>query len=243
MSRYVLVHGSWHDGTAWADVAGHLEKCGHEVHSPTMAGHGPDVSRAVSHDDCVDSVVDYINEHDLTDIVLVGHSFGGSVIARTAERLPDRIRRLVFLSAFVPGNGISALDNAAPAYQELFPVLAAQSGDNSVMLPFEVWRDAFIGDADLERAQEVYRMLTPEPIGPTVEKLDLTRFYTLSSIPRSYVLCNDDAALPPGDPAYGYLANARRLGVFRLVTLEGSHEVLFTNPELLASKMELAGRD
>ncbi|MEV0185720.1 alpha/beta hydrolase [Streptomyces sp. NPDC050625] len=244
MSRYVLVHGSWHDGAAWTDVADHLEKLGHEAHFPTMAGHGKDVPRDVDHGDCVASVVDYITEHELTDIVLVGHSFGGSVIARVAERIPEKIRRLVFWNAFIPVDGTSVLDNAPPAYQELFPILAAQSDDNTVMLPFEVWRDAFIGDADLDRARETYDMLVPEPLGPTVEKLDLSEFYRIMpTIPRSYVLCHDDSALPPGDPQYGYLANARRLGVFRLVTLEGSHEVLFTNPALLASKLGLAGRD
>ncbi|HEX6449450.1 MAG TPA: alpha/beta fold hydrolase [Trebonia sp.] len=243
MSVFVLVHGSWHDGSLWTDVAGHLEKLGHEVHSPTMAGHGTRVSRDVTHDDCVESITDYINDHELADFVLVGHSFGGSVIARVAERLPDRVRRLVFLNAFVPANGTSVLDNAPPAYQELFPILAEQSSDNTVMLPFEVWRDAFIGDADLARAQETYGMLTPEPLGPTVEKLDLTEFYTRTAVPRSYVLCDEDSGLPPGDPEYGYLANARRLGVFRLVTLKGSHEVMFTDPGLLASKLELAGRD
>ncbi|MGP4017576.1 alpha/beta hydrolase [Saccharopolyspora sp. 5N708] len=243
MPLFVLVHGSWHDGSLWADVAEHLEKLGHEVHSPTIAGHGAGVSREVTHDDCTASITDYVDSHNLTDFVLVGHSFGGSVIARVAERLPDRVRRLVFLNAFVPANGTSVLDNAPPAYQELFPLLAEHSGDNTVMLPFEVWRDAFIGDADLERAQETYGMLTPEPLGPTVEKLDLSEFYTLTGIPRSYVLCDEDSALPPGDPEHGYLANARRLGVFRLVTLEGSHEVMFTNPALLASKLELAARD
>lgn len=243
MSVYVLVHGSWHDGDAWVDVAVHLENRGHEVHHPTMAGHGDQGPRAVNHDDCVVSIVDYINDHDLTDFVLVGHSFGGSVIARVAERVPARVRRLVFLNAFVPVNGTSVLDNAPPAYQALFPMLAAQSTDNTVTLPFEVWRDAFIGDADLDRARQTYRMLTPEPLGPTVEKLDRTKFYELSSVPRSYVLCDEDSALPPGDPEYGYLANARRLGVFRLVTLAGSHEVMFTNPSLLASKLVIAGRD
>lgn len=243
MSVFVLVHGSWHDGSLWADVAAHLEHQGHQVHSPTIAGHGNGTSRAVSHDDCVVSITSYIDDHELTDVVLVGHSFGGSVIARVAERMPGRIRRLVFFNAFVPKNGTSVLDNTPLAYQELFPKIAAQTTDNTVMLPFEVWRDAFIGDADLARATETYRMLTPEPLAPTVEKLDLTKFYALTHIPRSYVLCDEDSALPPGDPEHGYLANARRLGVFRLVTLNGSHEVMFTNPALLASKLELAGRD
>ena len=144
---------------------------------------------------------------------------------------------MVFWNAFVPAHGNSVLDNAPPAYQEMLPRLAALSTDNSVMLPWEVWRDAFIGDADLARAQETYRMLTPEPVGPTVEKLDMQAFYDLTTVPRSYVLCHDDAGLPPGDPQYGYLANARRLGVFRLATLDGSHEVLYTNPSLLAEKL------
>lgn len=224
-------------------MAEHLEKRGHDVHYPTIAGHGPGVSRDVDQDDCVTSITDYLQLHRLTDFVLVGHSFGGSVIARVAERMPERIRRLVFFNAFVPANGTSVLDNTPPAYQELFPVLAAQSEDNTVMLPFEVWRDAFIGDADLARARETHRLLTPEPLRPTTDKLDLTAFYSLTHIPRSYVLCDQDTALPPGDPDHGYLANARRLGVFRLVTLAGSHEVMFTNPALLAEKLDLAGRD
>ncbi|MEU4667550.1 hypothetical protein AB0F91_06155 [Amycolatopsis sp. NPDC023774] len=120
----------------------------------------------------------------------------------------------MFLTAFVSANGTSVLDNAPPAYQGLFPVLAAQSSDDTVMVPFEVWRDAFIGDADLARA-----------------------------VPRSCVLCGEDSALPPGDPGHGYLAKARRLGTFRLVTLEGPHEVMFTDPARPASKLALAGRD
>ena len=243
MSTYVLVHGSWQDGGAWADVAEDLRQRGHQVHCPTMAGHGEGVDRDVSHDDCVASVADYIGRHGLTNFVLVGHSFAGSVIARLAAKTPEKVRRLVFLNAFVPEDGTSVLDNAPVAFQELFPILAEQSGDNSVMLPFEVWRDAFIGDADFERAQETYRMLTPEPLGPVVEKLDMKAFYELTTVPRSYVLCHDDCGLPPGDPQFGYLVNARRLGLFRLVTLEGSHEVLHTNPALLAMKLELAGRD
>ncbi len=243
MSTYVLVHGSWHDGGAWADVAECLRQRGLEVHCPTLAGHGEDVNHGVSHDDYVASVADYIDRHGLTDFVLVGHSFAGSIIARLAGQMPKRVRRLVFWNAFVPEDGTSILDNAPLPHQELFAALAEQSGDKSVTLPFDFWRDAFIGDADFERAQETYRMLKPEPYGPFVEKLDMKAFYALTTVPRSYVFCHDDCALPPGDSQFGWVVNARRLGRFRLVTLEGSHEVLYTNPALLATKLEVAGRD
>lgn len=208
-----------------------------------MAGHGEGADRDVSHDDCVASIAGYIDRHDLTDFVLVGHSFAGTVIARLAAEIPEKVRRLVFWNAFVPEDGTSLLDNVPVEYAAMFTALAEQSGDNSITMPFENWRDAFIGDADLERAQETYRMLNPEPFGPFVEKLDMKAFYELTSVPRSYVHCHDDCALPPGDPQFSWLANARRLGLFRLVTLEGSHEVLYTNPALLATKLELAGRD
>lgn len=242
MSVYVLVHGSWHDGSALDDVADQLRSRGHEVYCPTLAGHGKDVDRNVSHDDCVDSVLECFKANNLTGVVLVGHSFGGSVVARVAPRIPQLISRVVFWAGFVPVDGTSVLENAPPAYQELFPLLASQTEDNTVMLPFAIWRDCFIGDADLVRARETYEMLVPEPLAPSVERLDLTDFYNLD-IPRSYVLGDEDCALPPYDPDYGYLAMARRLGAFRFVRYRGAHETLFTDPSLLAATLERAGRD
>lgn len=242
MSVYVLVHGSWHDGAAFDDVAQDLRGRGHDVYSPTMAGHGKDVDRNVTHDDCVKSVLDCLRENNLSDVVLVGHSFGGSVIARVAIAAPELVRRMVFWAGFVPEDGTSVLDNTPPAYQELFPALAGMTDDNSVMLPFEVWRDCFIGDADLARARETYDMLVPEPLGPTTQKLDLKGFGELG-IPTSYILGDEDCALPPHDPQYGYLAMARRLGAFRFVTYRGTHEALFTAPNLIADAIERAGRD
>jgi pimeloyl-ACP methyl ester carboxylesterase len=156
-----------------------------------VPGRGDGADRDVSHDDYVASIADYIGRHSLTDFVLVGHSFAGTVIARLAPEIPEKIRRLVFFNAFVPEDGTSVLDNVPVAYRELFPLLAEQSGDNSVMLPFEIWRDAVIGDADFVRAQEIYRMLNPEPFGPIGEKLDMKAFYELTTVPRSYVLCHE----------------------------------------------------
>lgn len=74
----------------------------------------------------------------MTDIVLVGHSLGGTVIAKVAEAIPERIKRLVFWSAFVLNDGESVLDNCPPHYVALFDHLAQTSADNTVMLPFPV---------------------------------------------------------------------------------------------------------
>lgn len=239
--KYVLIHGSWHTGEHWQPVAEHLRKAGHEVYTPTVAGHGKNVNKAVSHADCTRSIVDYIVSNDLNDFVLLGHSYGGTIISKVVEFVPERVRRLVYWNAFVLNDGESLNDNTPPHYQELFNQLAAASGDNTVMLPFEIWREVFINDADLELATKTYETLSSEPYQPFTDKLDLKKFYSLST-PRSYINCTEDTALPPGE--YGWHPRmSNRLGLRRLVQLPGSHEVMFTNPERLAQAIMEAGRD
>ena len=83
---FVMVHGSWHGGWAWQEVIQHLSKKGHSAKAPTLPGHGPQATRAgIVHQDCVRAVAAYIQHHGLEDVVLVGHSFGGSVIQKVAE--------------------------------------------------------------------------------------------------------------------------------------------------------------
>ncbi|TSD94241.1 alpha/beta hydrolase [Skermania sp. ID1734] len=241
MSTYVLVHGSWHDGTLWNPVAEALSSNGHAVHTPTVAGHGNGVDKHVDHNDCVQSIVDYFETHDITDAILLGHSFGGTVIARVSEEIPDRIRRLVFWNAFVPQRGNSLLDEVPPHYRDLFGQLAAASDDNTVAMPWDVWREAFIQDADVELARTTFDQLSTEPFTPFTDKLALDRFYK-SDIPRSYINATEDTALPPGEWGW-HPRMSSRLGMYRLVQLPGSHEVMFTNPKLLAAKIVEAGRD
>lgn len=241
MSTYVLVHGSWHTGELWGPVADALRADGHTVHTPTLAGHGVGVDKDAPHDVQVQGVVAYLAEHDLHDVVLLGHSFGGTIIARVAEEAPERLRRLIFWNAFVPQPGNSLLDEVPPHYRDLFRSLADASDDRTVTLPFPIWREAFINDADLELAQSTYAQLSSEPFDAFDTKLDLTRFYACE-IPRSYVNATEDTALPPGEWGW-HPRMSGRLGLHRLVQLPGSHEVMFTNPGLLAAKIVEAGRD
>jgi pimeloyl-ACP methyl ester carboxylesterase len=241
--RFVLVHGSWHEGPLWKPVADRLDVAGHKVTAPTVAGHGKAAEKAgITHADCVRSVIEHIVEGDFEDVVLVGHSFGGTLIARVAMEIRERIRRLVFWNAFVPEDGNCLNDEIPPQYRELFDSLAGQTDDNTVMLPYPIWREAFINDADEELAKSAYEQLSPEPYQPFNDKLDLGGFYA-SRIPRSYLNCTEDIALPPG-PDFGWHPRmSNRLGLYRLVQMPGSHEVIFTNPGGLAEKLIEAGRD
>lgn len=236
--RFVLVHGAWHEGSAWDATSAQLRALGHEVHAPTVAGHGHGVNKKLSHDDYVRSIADYIEQHELRDVVLVGHSLGGSVIARTAPKVLDRLRRLVFWNAFVPRDGEELVSPMPQA--PMFAALAAASGGNTVTIPFEYFRDAFINDADLDTARRAYAQLSPEPYAPVIEPLDCKDFEELIAthrLPCSYLNCTEDSLLP------WVSLMASRLGFYRLVQMPGSHEALFTNPALLAQKFVEAGRD
>jgi pimeloyl-ACP methyl ester carboxylesterase len=111
-STFVIVHGAWGGGWAWQKVDRMLRARGHEVYRPTLSGLGERVhlaGTAIGLDTHIDDVVNVLIYEDLRDVVLVGHSYGGMVITGVADRAPDRIRRMVYLDAFVPNDGESLM--------------------------------------------------------------------------------------------------------------------------------------
>jgi len=115
----------------------------------------------IAHQDCVDAVVVYILERGLQGVILVGHSFGGTVVQKVAERLPDRIARVVFLDALVLGDGQCVFDNLPADYVALFNDLAGASSDNTMLIPWEIWRDNFIQDAPESVVRSIWQQLSP----------------------------------------------------------------------------------
>ncbi len=119
--------------------------------------------------------------------------------------------------------------------------IAAASGDNTVMLPPPVWREAFINDGSAALAESTYAMLSPEPYRMITDRLELKTFPGLT-IPKSYLNCTEDIAMPPGLFAW-HPRFSSCLGLYRPVQMSGSHEVMFTDPAVLARKIVEAGRD
>ena len=237
---FVTIHGSWHSGWAWQGVVRQLSKKGHRAEAPTLPGHGPGAMRAgVSHQDCVRGVVSYIQEQRLENVILVGHSFGGSVIQKVAAEIPSLIERTVFLDALIVEDGHCVFDELPAEYVGLFNDLAQTSSDNTMLIPWEVWRDNFIQDAPEPGARSLWDQLSPEPNQVNLDRLDLKRFYSLA-IPRSFIHCRQDKALPPG---CFHPRMSSRLGEFKLLEMDGSHEVIFTRTEELADKIIEASFD
>jgi pimeloyl-ACP methyl ester carboxylesterase len=242
MATYVLVHGAWHTGELLEDTARPIRAKGHQVHCPTLAGNRPGDSRKVGLEEAVRSLVEYFDQHRIGDAVLMGHSYGGMVISGAADRLaPGRIRRLVYWNAFVPTNGQSLNDMIPPHYVGLFDEIEKQRGDGSVVLPFPIWREAFINDADAALAKSAYDKLNPHPAKTFRDKLALNTELAASPIGKSYLNCLQDTSLPHSYPWHPRLSE--KLGLFRLVEMPGSHEACFTNPALLGEKVMEAGRD
>jgi pimeloyl-ACP methyl ester carboxylesterase len=120
MTTFILVHGAWHGSWCWKRVRSALQQQGHEVFTPTLTGIGerahllsPDVNLQTH----VNDVLNLIRWEELDDFVLCGHSYGGMVVSGVADRIPERIRSLVFLDAFVPDTG-QCLEDFAPTSEE-----------------------------------------------------------------------------------------------------------------------------
>jgi pimeloyl-ACP methyl ester carboxylesterase len=108
MAVFVLVHGSWHGGWCWKKVTPLFRQTGHEVYTPTFTGMGDRShlhARAVNLETHIRDIVQLLEYEDLYDTILVGHSYAGMVISGTAEVVPHRIARLVYLDAFIPEDG------------------------------------------------------------------------------------------------------------------------------------------
>jgi pimeloyl-ACP methyl ester carboxylesterase len=112
MANIVLVHGAWHGGWCWRDTARLLRAQGHTVITPTHTGVGERAHQAnesITLETHVRDVVGAIEAEELSDLILCGHSYGGMVITAVADRLPGRVKALVYLDAFVPQEGDSLI--------------------------------------------------------------------------------------------------------------------------------------
>jgi pimeloyl-ACP methyl ester carboxylesterase len=104
----VIVHGAWGGGWDWRGVEQVLRQRGASVYRPTLTGLGERCHLASPDIDLTTHVTDIVNViewEELEDVILLGHSYGGMVITGVADRVPDRIRRLVYLDAFLPFDG------------------------------------------------------------------------------------------------------------------------------------------
>ncbi len=132
MTTYVLVSGAWLGGWCWQSVARNLRARGHQVYPVTLTGLGERVHLAhpgVDLETHIRDVVNVLEYEDLTDVMLVGHSYAGAVITGVADRRPDRLAQLVYLDTGPLGDGQALLDFYPPDHRDRIQRQVAEHGD------------------------------------------------------------------------------------------------------------------
>lgn len=170
-STFVLVHGAWHGGWGWVRLAELLRRQGHVVFTPTLTGLGERshlIGASVNASLHITDVVNLIHYERLSDIVLVGHSYGGCVVSGVAEVVPDKIASIVFLDAFIPDDGDATVDLVQPAVKAII-LAAAARGETIVPV-----RNAAAFNVNENDRPWVDSLAGPQPIGTMTEKLKLT---------------------------------------------------------------------
>jgi pimeloyl-ACP methyl ester carboxylesterase len=227
MATFVLVHGAWHGGWCWRFVALILRPAGHAVFTPTLTGLGERAHLARPGIDLelhVQDVIAVLETEDLRDVVLLGHSYGGMVVTGAADRASERIRRLVYLDAFVPENGKCLLDYALPERAAKFREEGERLG--SVTPPaVSLWglvRPEQVAFVAPRENRHPYRCFT-QPlrlVNPSAAALPRTFIYCSSPATGSF---DQFAAKYRGDPAW------------RFRELKTGHDCMILVPEEVAA--------
>uniref|UniRef100_UPI003340E63E alpha/beta fold hydrolase n=1 Tax=Castellaniella defragrans TaxID=75697 RepID=UPI003340E63E len=184
-ATFVLVHGAWHGGWCWSRVSGPLRGQGHRVITPTLTGLGERshlLSPRITLDTFIQDIANVLVWEDLNDVVLVGHSFAGLVISGVADRMPQRIRHLVYLDAFVMDPGQSVFDTLPPSLVERLREHAQPAGALAVPRPESFGLDQPQDIAFIEQR------LTPHPLGTYETPFNL-KHPLGNGLPATYLSC------------------------------------------------------
>lgn len=229
---FVLVHGVWHGGWCWSRVARILRARGHRVTAPTQTGLGerahllsPDITIGTF----VEDIVQHLHFEDLHQVVLVGHSFGGIPVTGAADKVPERIAKLVYLDAIMLDSGETWLDLLPEEIARDRSALA-QTSSGGLSLPPGA-PDSF-GLSDPADAAFVASRLTPHPFKTFTTALDLKNPIG-NNLPAAYIECTD----PPYRPAAIALQRARKLG-WPVEKIATGHDAMVSAPEALADLLE-----
>jgi pimeloyl-ACP methyl ester carboxylesterase len=196
MATFVLIHGAWHGGWCWERVAPLLVAQGHRVLAPDLPGMGADLRKHGSDPlgDWTDFVAELVTSAD-EPVILVGHSLGGVVISEVAERVPDAVGMLVYLTAFLLRSGQSLAD-VANRYPDVGPAPALRPADvdGEVIVDPDQAIGIFYNAMSDDDARAAVDRLVAQPVAAFTKPVTLTaeRF---GRVPRTYVEATDDRAI------------------------------------------------
>jgi pimeloyl-ACP methyl ester carboxylesterase len=228
MATFVVAHGAWSAGWGWKKMHPLMRERGHQLLTPTYTGLGERAHLAhpeIDLDTHIADVVGLLEYEDLHGVILIGHSYGGMVATGVADRARSRIVKLVYIDAFAPRNGESALDLLPPVARA-----QRQAGTGGV----ESWQ---IPPAPMppdtsedDRAWAMPRRV-PQPAKTFSQKLKLSAEPTAQ---RHYIYCRRAG---PEDRFRPFYERAKREG-WGAYEIDASHNPHITNPVVLADMLD-----
>jgi pimeloyl-ACP methyl ester carboxylesterase len=238
MHPFVLVHGSHSGGWIWQKVAPLLRAGGYEVYTPTLTGLS-DRSHLL---DCgvdltthITDVVSLIFYEDISDVVLVGHSYAGMVITGVAAKVPERLKLLVYLDAYVPDDGQSEVD--------LWPAemrAAIQADEAAARGLRQPPPPAIFGITDPEMADWVRARWTPQPLTTYTQPVPSGTARS-AALPRVYIHCTGGPTT--STPLFAPFAAKARADGWQVREMATGHVAMLTAPrELAGLLLELSAR-
>ena len=200
---------------------------GLEVYTPTQTGVGEkaaSLSQNISLDTFIQDITDFLTERDLQNVVLVGHSFAGISISGVADRMPERISRLVYLDALLLQNDQSVFDIIPPDMAQARRELAQQtSGGVSLPAP----EPSVFGVTDEQDAQWVKNQCTPHPLSTYESKMRLTHGLG-NGLPATYIAVTPHYIATTASRNY-----AKARGDWQYVEMQAGHDAMVTSPQAL----------
>jgi pimeloyl-ACP methyl ester carboxylesterase len=226
---FILVHGAWHGAWCWAAVINQLRKLGDRAFALDLPGHGAsNINRSqATLTGYVDTVAGFIEGQDVKDMVLVGHSLGGMTISGVVQKIPSRIKRVIYISAIVPRDGESAI-HTLPDGDAIARQMESMRSlpDPSAPVDEQMFRTDYIQDGTRDLQDFVLAALVPEPVAPMLEPVAMKDFYTCA-VPQSFLVCEEDISRGPG---HWHPNFSSRLANPTMRFVKAGHEIMFTAP-------------
>jgi pimeloyl-ACP methyl ester carboxylesterase len=225
---FVLVHGAWYGGWCWRKLTPLLAHAGCEVYTPTLTGLGERAhlgSRETTLHTHAQDLQAVLQMHDLHDVILVGHSYAGMVISLLAERERSRIRRLVYLDAFVPDDGKRVVDYLLPLQRR--EAIVAVGAETGFVPPVPA---TALGVTDAADLAWINARVAKQPFATFNEPARLSA-PAGAGLPRTYIACTE-----PASGSFGpFAAKLRDDPGWQFEELRTGHNAMVTAPQALAA--------
>lgn len=193
----ILVHSAWLGGWQWDETIQHLQDERLAIHAPDLPGHGEDKTppAAISMVDYVQRLLTIIDKAP-HPVVLLGHSFNGITISRVAELRPKKVKKLIYLTAFLVPNGTSFFSAVKGVEGSTAVENFYLSEDQTYALVKEdKMHEAFAHDIPLANFNAAKAYIVPEPVAPLNYMLEVSE-ENFGNIPKYYIECTEDKAIP-----------------------------------------------